>query len=106
MSRALTVGIVGATGQVGGVFLRLLAERDFPIGELRLFASSRSAGRKLEFDGRKIKVEDAETADLTGIHIALFSAGAGTSRELANTPYGIRFAALRRANHFPVLVVS
>jgi aspartate-semialdehyde dehydrogenase len=83
MSRALTVGIVGATGQVGSVMLRLLAQRDFQLGELRLFASSRSAGRKLEFDGRKIEVEDADTADLSGIHIALFSAGAGTSRELA-----------------------
>jgi aspartate-semialdehyde dehydrogenase len=83
MSRAVTVGVVGATGQVGSVMLRLLAERDFPLGELRLFASSRSAGRKLEFDGRKIEVEDAATADLSGLQIALFSAGASTSRDLA-----------------------
>jgi len=83
MSRAVSVGVVGATGQVGSMMLRLLAERDFPLGQLRLFASSRSAGRKLEFDGRKVEVEDAATADLDGLDIALFSAGAATSRELA-----------------------
>ncbi|MGB8649357.1 MAG: aspartate-semialdehyde dehydrogenase [Mycobacteriales bacterium] len=77
------VGVVGATGQVGGVMLRLLAERGFPLTELRLFASSRSAGSTLRFGERDITVEDAATADPSGLDIALFSAGGGTSRELA-----------------------
>ncbi len=78
-----TVAVVGATGQVGGVMLRILEERNFPVGSLRLFASSRSAGSTLRFRGDTIVVEDAATADLAGIDIALFSAGATTSRALA-----------------------
>jgi aspartate-semialdehyde dehydrogenase len=77
------VGVVGATGQVGGVMLRLLAEREFPLEELRLFASARSAGSTLRFGDREITVEDAATADPAGLDVALFSAGGGTSRELA-----------------------
>ncbi len=78
-----TVAVVGATGQVGGVMLRVLEERNFPVGSLRLFASARSAGTVLHFRGDSIVVEDAATADLSGIDIALFSAGASTSRTLA-----------------------
>ena len=74
------IGVVGATGQVGQVMRTLLAERDFPATEVRFFASARSAGRKLEFRGDQIEVEDAETADPTGLDIALFSAGATMSR--------------------------
>ncbi len=74
------IGVVGATGQVGQVMRTLLAERDFPATEVRFFASARSAGRKLEFRGQQIEVEDAETADPTGLDIALFSAGATMSR--------------------------
>ncbi len=74
------LGVVGATGQVGGVLLRILRERRFPIAELRLFASERSAGTTIEFDGREIVVEDAATADPSGLDVAIFSAGAGTSR--------------------------
>jgi aspartate-semialdehyde dehydrogenase len=70
------VGVVGATGQVGGVMRRMLAERSFPVDSLRLFASARSAGSVL--DG--VVVEDAATADPSGLDIALFSAGASTSR--------------------------
>jgi aspartate-semialdehyde dehydrogenase len=80
------VGVVGATGQVGSVMRRLLAERDFPLASLRFFASSRSAGTTLPWpdapDG-EILVEDAATADPAGLDIALFSAGASTSREQA-----------------------
>ena len=78
-----TVAVVGATGQVGAVMRRLLEERDFPLGEVRFLASSRSAGTTLPFRGRDIVVEDAATADLTGIDIALFSAGGSTSKALA-----------------------
>ncbi len=77
------VGVVGATGQVGAVMLRLLAEREVAVDELRLFASARSAGSTLRFRGRDVVVEDASTADPSGLDIALFSAGGGTSRQLA-----------------------
>jgi aspartate-semialdehyde dehydrogenase len=76
----LHVGVVGATGQVGGVMRRLLAERDFPLASLRFFASSRSAGTTLPWRDGEIVVEDVETADVSGLDIALFSIGAGASR--------------------------
>ncbi|MEW1641707.1 MULTISPECIES: aspartate-semialdehyde dehydrogenase [unclassified Streptomyces] len=75
----MRVGIVGATGQVGTVMRRILVERDFPVTELRLFASARSAGTVL--DG--VTVEDASTADYSGLDIVLFSAGGATSKALA-----------------------
>jgi aspartate-semialdehyde dehydrogenase len=77
------MGVVGATGQVGAVMLRLLAERDLPVEELRLFASARSAGSTLSFGGRDLVVEDAATADPSGLDVALFSAGGSTSKHLA-----------------------
>ena len=80
----MRVGVVGATGQVGGVMRRLLEERDFPIAEIRFFASSRSAGSTLPWKGGEITVEDAETADPSGLDIALFSAGATSSRAYAD----------------------
>ena len=76
----VSIGVVGATGQVGVVMRQLLEERNFPASEVRFFASSRSAGKKLSFRGREIEVEDAETADPAGLDIALFSAGATMSR--------------------------
>ena len=82
------IGVVGATGQVGAVVRRLLEERDFPVAEIRYFASSRSAGSTLPWRGTDVTVEDAETADPSGLDIAIFSAGATTSK--AQAP---RFAA-------------
>lgn len=76
----VNIGVVGATGQVGQVMRALLDERDFPATSVRFFASARSQGKKLEFRGQQIEVEDAETADPSGIDIALFSAGATMSR--------------------------
>lgn len=76
----VAIGVVGATGQVGQVMRTLLEERDFPVTSVRFFASARSAGKKLPFRGQEIEVEDAETADPTGLDIALFSAGATMSR--------------------------
>ncbi|MGO1394004.1 MAG: aspartate-semialdehyde dehydrogenase, partial [Agrococcus casei] len=58
----MRVGIVGATGQVGQVVLELLEQRNYPLAELRLFASARSAGQQIEFKGQQIVVEDAATA--------------------------------------------
>ena len=79
----MRVGVIGATGQVGGVMRRLLDERGFPVDEIRFFASSRSAGTTLSWKGTEVTVEDAATADASGLDIALFSAGAASSRELA-----------------------
>ncbi|QHF20773.1 aspartate-semialdehyde dehydrogenase [Rathayibacter sp. VKM Ac-2762] len=87
-STPLHVGVVGATGQVGKVMRRLLEERDFPIASIRFFATARSAATTLPFRGEDVVVEDVETADPSGLDIALFSAGATGSR--AQAP---RFAA-------------
>ena len=76
----LRVGVVGATGQVGAVMRRLLAERGFPAAEVRFFASSRSAGRTLPWGDGEITIEDASTADPSGLDVALFSAGATMSK--------------------------
>ena len=75
----LNVGIVGATGLVGSMIREILAERNFPVGQLRLFASARSAGKVV--DG--VTVEDAATADYSGLDIVLFSAGGSTSKAIA-----------------------
>ncbi len=83
MSNGLRIGIVGATGQVGTVMRTLLAERQFPIRELRYFASPRSAGKRLPWQGGDIEVEDAWTADYSGLDIVLFSVGSDASAELA-----------------------
>ncbi|MBV7293527.1 aspartate-semialdehyde dehydrogenase [Corynebacterium sp. TAE3-ERU16] len=81
-----TVAVVGATGQVGRVMRAILEERDFPLDNVRFFASARSAGTKLPFRGEEIEVEDlAEVTEesLKGIDIALFSAGGSTSKKYA-----------------------
>ena len=82
-SQGIRIGVVGATGQVGAVVRRLLEERDFPVAEIRYFASARSAGTSLPWRGEQIVVEDAATADPTGLDVAIFSAGATTSRAQA-----------------------
>ena len=77
------VAVVGATGAVGKIMLEILAERNFPISDIVPVASSRSAGSRVEFNGREYVVQDIEKFDPEGIDIALFSAGGGTSREHA-----------------------
>jgi aspartate-semialdehyde dehydrogenase len=79
----MRIGIVGATGQVGTVMRSILAERIFPVEQLRLFASARSAGRTLPWQDTEITVEDAATADYSALDIVLFSAGGATSKALA-----------------------
>jgi aspartate-semialdehyde dehydrogenase len=79
----LNIGVVGATGLVGTMMRELLAERDFPVATLRLFASPRSAGNQIDWQGRSITVEDAASADYAGLDIVFFSAGGSTSKELA-----------------------
>ena len=79
----LTVAVVGATGVVGRTMVQVLGERDFPVGELRLLASGRSAGRTVEVRGRTIEIQEAVGEAFDGVDIALFSAGADISLELA-----------------------
>jgi aspartate-semialdehyde dehydrogenase len=84
-SRLLRVGVFGATGQVGSVMRSVLVERQFPIGEIRYFASARSAGRSLPWGDGEVTVEDANdpATDFAGLDVALFSNGATASRQLA-----------------------
>jgi len=89
--RPLTVAVVGATGVVGRTMIQVLNEREFPVGELRLLASGRSAGRTLSIDGQTHDIQEATPAAFEGVDIALFSAGAGVSRELA--PAAVRCGA-------------
>lgn len=79
----VSLGVVGATGQVGQVVRQLLLERQFPLDSIRFFASSRSAGSTLRFGDQDIVVEDVAIADPTGLDIAIFSAGATLSKEQA-----------------------
>ena len=76
------IGVVGATGMVGSVMRSILAERSAEVS-VRFFASSRSAGKQLPWQGGEIVVEDAESADYTGLDVVLFSAGGSTSKRLA-----------------------
>ena len=77
------VAIVGATGAVGIELLRVMERREFPVADLRLLASPRSAGRELEFRGRKIAVEMLGQDSFRGVDLAFFSAGAGTAKQFA-----------------------
>jgi aspartate-semialdehyde dehydrogenase len=82
------VGIVGATGAVGVELLQCLEHRKFPLKELRLFASARSAGKTMEFRGKPLEVQELTEASFDGVDIGLFSAGGGTSKRFA--PAAIR----------------
>ncbi len=83
MSKTYNVAVVGATGAVGETMLKVLAERQFPIGRLHVLASERSAGSKIEFGARQLVVENLATFDPAGVDIALFSAGGAVSKEYA-----------------------
>ena len=82
-SKPLTVAVVGATGVVGSTMLRMLRERRFPVGDLRLLASARSAGRRVDLGGTQYLVSEATADAFDGVDIALFSAGGETSKALA-----------------------
>ena len=81
--RPLSVAVVGATGVVGRTMIQVLVEREFPLGEIRLLASGKSAGRTVEYGGRQLAVGEATPHAFDGIDIALFSAGTDVSRDLA-----------------------
>lgn len=79
-SEGYRVAVVGATGAVGTMMIRVLEERNFPVRSIKLLASSRSAGKKLKFKGEEITVEELKESSFQGVDIALFSAGASVSR--------------------------
>jgi aspartate-semialdehyde dehydrogenase len=81
--KQFNVAVVGATGAVGEQIIKLLAERNFPINELKLLSSARSAGRRIQFQGKEITVEEASPDSFKGVDIALFSAGGNISKALA-----------------------
>jgi aspartate-semialdehyde dehydrogenase len=83
MSKTVNVAVVGATGAVGEAMLKILSERKFPIGQLHLLASERSAGDEVAFGNRTVIVKDLATFDPSGVDIALFSAGGSVSLEYA-----------------------
>src|SRR3990172_9970471 len=82
-SDGYVVAVAGATGAVGEVMLQVLEERKFPVRRLKPLASERSVGKRLQFQGEEIKVEQLTTASFEGVDIALFSAGASRSKEFA-----------------------
>lgn len=81
--KTYTVAVVGATGAVGMEMIRMLEDRQFPVKKLRLFASARSAGKKLKFNGKEVVVENIDNQLFSGIDVAIFSAGAAVSLEYA-----------------------
>lgn len=83
MSKKYKVAILGATGLVGETIMEILEQRNFPISEICLLASARSAGKRLSFAGKNIKVQDVDTFDFTGTDIAFFSAGGSVSEKYA-----------------------
>lgn len=84
MNSEPVIAIAGATGAVGQEMMRVLDERNFPVGQLRLLASARSAGKTFSFRGKDIKIEELKTGVFEGVDIALFSAGGGTSKSFAS----------------------
>ena len=82
MRESFCVAIVGATGAVGGEFLRLFEQRKFPISSLTLLASERSVGKQLTFDGKQVEIKEAKPGAFTGVDVAFFSAGASRSKAL------------------------
>lgn len=81
MNRPLHVAIAGATGAVGVEMIKTLERRNFPVASLKLLASARSAGRKMKFRGEDLVVEEMTEASFKGVDVALFSAGAGVSKQ-------------------------
>lgn len=94
------VAIVGATGAVGEVMLEILAERDFPVKELFLLASERSAGTRLQFKGKSIMVQDLATFDFSQADIGLFSAGGSVSAEFAPKAAAAGCVVIDNTSHF------
>ena len=94
------VAIVGATGAVGEVMLEILEERKFPVRELYLLASERSAGKKLQYRGKSVTVQNLETFDFSKVQIGLFSAGGSISAEFAPKAAAAGCIVIDNTSHF------
>jgi aspartate-semialdehyde dehydrogenase len=110
MASGLVVAVVGVTGAVGQTTLKLLEERKFPVRDLRVFASARSAGKTVAFKGESVRVEAVGPDSFNGVELALFSAGSSQSKEYA--PHAVRAGAIvidksnafRMDPHVPLVV--
>jgi len=100
MSKTYDVAVVGATGAVGETMLSILAERKFPVGKVYPLASSRSAGKKVEFNGQMLTVEDLATFDFSKVQIGLFSAGGSISAEFAPKAAAAGCVVIDNTSHF------
>jgi aspartate-semialdehyde dehydrogenase len=100
MAKKYNVAVVGATGAVGEVMLSILAERDFPVGEIAALASSRSAGKEVDFGRRKLTVQDLDEFDFSNTDIALFSAGGSISAEHAPRAAAAGCVVIDNTSHF------
>jgi aspartate-semialdehyde dehydrogenase len=100
MSKALDIAIVGATGAVGETMIEILQERDIAIGNLYLLASERSAGRRVNFRGEHLRVENLAEFDFSQVRMALFSAGGGVSAEHAPRAAAAGCVVIDNTSHF------
>jgi len=100
MSKKYNVAVVGATGAVGETIIEILAERDFPVDTLYPLASSRSAGKRVEFKGKHIRVEDLDTFDFSKVQVALFSAGGDISAKYAPIAGAAGCVVIDNTSHF------
>ncbi len=98
--RELTVAIVGATGAVGGEVLRILEARVFPVGDLRLFASARTAGELVEWRNGSVRVEELDTEGFEGVDLAFFCAGGAVSAEYAPIAVSAGAVVIDKSSHF------
>jgi aspartate-semialdehyde dehydrogenase len=100
MTKLYNVAVAGATGAVGEAMLSILAERQFPVGEIHALASSRSVGKEVEFGDRTLDVEDLAEFDFAGTDIALFSAGGSVSAEHAPRAAAAGCVVIDNTSHF------
>ncbi len=100
MSKKYDVAVVGATGAVGETMISILAERNFPVDTLYPLASSRSAGKRVEFKGKHLRVEDLDTFDFSKVQIALFSAGGSVSEKYAPIAAAAGCVVIDNTSHF------
>ncbi|MEM7055009.1 MAG: aspartate-semialdehyde dehydrogenase, partial [Pseudomonadota bacterium] len=100
MSSSYNVAVVGATGAVGEVMLKLLAERGFPAQTVHAVASARSAGETVEFDGRALRIQALDAFDFSGVDFAFFSAGGSISAEFAPIAAAAGSVVIDNTSHF------
>jgi aspartate-semialdehyde dehydrogenase len=98
--KAVNVAIAGATGAVGEALIEILEQREFPVDRLHLLASERSVGKRLQFRGKSIKVENLADFDFSGVQIGLFSAGGGRSAEYAPRAAAAGCVVIDNTSHF------